>query len=420
MLRPYQQEAVDTLFKKWDKGDIRPCVLCLSTGAGKSWVISEIINRVHEPVLVLQPSKEILEQNVEKLELSGFPAKDIAVCSASAGSWEIDKVTFATIGTIAKHYKYCKHFTTIIVDECDCVNCDEANGQYLTFFNNLRGEGVTPKITGLTATPFRNQSFRDKNGLPTLYCRPLTRIHTTGGKGTPYGDWFWTGGIIYKCEIPYLQELGYLVKTKYYQVDTDWSFVKNYPTTVDFDTDGMTRWMENDRNLSRFHQAVAWCKDNGFKTIVFTPNIEMNGRLTNCIRSLGATADTMDSLNDSRKSRQAKMGAFRTGEFQFLVNVGMVGRGVDVPSVDCVILARPTKSLQLYMQYIGRALRLDPEQPDKIARIFDLSGNVARFGRVEDVHLTTQKHKCRNGHMMDKDIIAIKKNGKDYKWEKLG
>lgn len=419
MLRDYQQSAVEAVFERWNKGDYRPCILCLATGAGKSWVIAEIIRRLGKPTLVLQPSKEILEQNIEKLKLSGVPENFINICSASAGSWNIGTITFATIGTIAKHYEYCKGFAAIIVDEADCVNNDQADGQYLKFFNNLRYVGGQPKIVGLTATPYRNQSFRDKNGLPTMYCRPLTRIHTTGGKNTSYGEWFWTGGIIYKCEIPFLQSQGYLVNTKYYPIETDWSFVRNYPNTVDFNTEQMTEWVENDRNLSRFHQAIAWCKENNLKTIVFTPNIEMNARLTNCIRSLGATAETMDSLNDSRQSRQAKMHDFRSNKFQFLVNVGMVGRGVDVPSVDAVVLARPTKSLGLYMQYVGRCLRLDPTNPHKIAHVIDLAGNVQRFGRVEDVHLTTEKQKCRRGYMMDKDIIAIKKNGKSYKWEKL-
>lgn len=416
MLRDYQQEAVDRLWEYWARGKTKPCILQFSTGAGKSWVIAEIVRRLRSPVLVLQPSKEILEQNYEKLCLAGVPQEDIYICSASAGSWQIGKITLATIGTIGKHAKHCQNFGVIVVDECDVVNNDLADGQYLKFFNALP---ETIPIVGLTATPWRNQSFRDQNLQPAVYCRPLTRIYTKGGKETKRGAWFWTGGIIYKCEIPYLQERGFLAPTEYYQAETDWSFVHNYPGRVDYDTEEMTKWMDFDANMSRFHQAVKWCMDNQLKTIVFTPNIDMNFRLAECILSGGGMVQCMDSLNDSRQSRQAKMDGFRAGAFQFLVNVGMVGRGVDVPSVDCVLLCRPTKSLSLYMQYVGRCLRPDPTNPDKIARVVDLSGNVARFGKVENVALAKEK---RNGGygQFETDIITIELNNKRYKWEKVG
>lgn len=159
--------------------------------------------------------------------------------------------------------------------------------------------------------------------------------------------------------------------------------------------------------------------DNNLKTIVFTPNIDMNFRLGECIVAGGGTARTMDSNNDTRKSRQQKMDEFRQGEYQFLVNVGMVGRGVDVPSVDAVLLCRPTKSLSLYMQYVGRCLRPDPANPTKVARVLDLSGNVARFGRVEDVALAKEKAMSKTGWQFEKDIITVEIGGKKYKWEKV-
>ena len=127
----------------------------------------------------------------------------------------------------------------------------------------------------------------------------------------------------------------------------------------------------------------------------------------------------MDSDHDSRASRELKMDRFRRGGFQFLINVGMVGRGVDVPSVDAIILARPTKSLSLYVQFIGRALRKDPNNPDKIAQILDLAGNVERFGKVEDVRLEKQKAVSPSGWEYNKDIITVVKNGKKKLWERV-
>lgn len=420
MLRDYQQQAVDTLFKYWGSGKTAPVCLQAPTSFGKSWVVAEIVKKMGQPALILQPSKEILEQNYEKLLLSGVPEDYLTICSASAGSWVIGGITLATIGTIAKHYDKCGHFQLVVIDELDCVPLDSAKSQYLTFLGHLKEANPNLRVVGLSASPFRNQVWNDKNGTPTVYCRPVTRIYTRGGKKTPFGEWFWSGGIIYKCGIPELQARGFLSPTEYYQAETDWSFVKSYPGRTDYDTEEMTQWMSYDANLTRFHQAVEWCKNNDFKTIVFTPNIDMNYRLTNCIRDGGGTAEMMDSNSDSRKTRTAKMEAFRRGNFQFLVNVGMVSRGVDVPSVDAILMCRPTKSLGWYIQAVGRALRKDPSNPNKVARILDLSGNVARFGKVEDIQLTKEKAISRNGWEFEKDIITIKRGDRRYKWEKVG
>lgn len=413
-LRDYQQEAVDRLFTYWEK-KTAPCILQLSTGAGKSHIIAEIVKRNKHSTLVLQPTKEILEQNFEKLVDGGFNRKQIQVCSASAGAWDVGQITLATIGTICKAPDYCQHFKTIIVDECDVVPVDRVESQYVSFFNQL----PKARIVGLTATPWRNQSFARQYEDPRVYCRPLTRIFCKGGDQMPCGKWFWKGGVIYKCEIPYLQSRDFLSKTEYFMQETDWSFVRDVPGRVDYDTNEMTRWMDFEANTSRFHQAIDWCIRNNLKAIVFSPNIDMNFRLANIIEAMGGKAETMDSENDARKSRQKKMGDFRADKFQFLVNVGMVGRGVDVPSVDAVILCRPTKSLSLYMQYVGRCLRKDPNNPDKKAYVLDLSGNVERFGKVEDVKLMKKQVQNQWGGTYGQDVITILKDGKRVVWEEV-
>lgn len=414
-LRPCQKEAVDNLFKFWERSS-KPCLISAPTAFGKSLVISEIVARAKQPTLVLQPTKEILEQNYEKLLAAGVDKRLIQICSAGVGSWKIGAITLATIGTIAKHYEYCQHFKIVVVDEADCVPNDRADSQYMKFFAQLPR---STRIVGLTGSMWRNQTFSAQFEDPKVYCRPLTRIFCRGGDKEWYGKWFWSGGIVYNTSIAEMQNLGYLSRTNYYLAETDWSFVRNVPGRVDYDTDGMERWCDIEANTSRFTQAVKWCIDNNLKTIIFSPNIDMNFRLKNVIYSLGGKAETMDSDHDSRKSREMKMNRFRRGNFQFLVNVGMVGRGVDVPSVDAIILARPTKSLSLYVQFIGRALRKDPDNPDKIAQILDLAGNVERFGKVEDVRLEKQKATSPSGWTYNKDIITVVKNGKKKLWERV-
>lgn len=413
MLRPYQQEAVDVLFSYWEKCK-KPCVIQAATGFGKSHVIAEIVHRVNAPVLVLQPTKEILEQNYEKLRLTGLADRQIQVCSASAGSWRIGGLTLATIGTIHKNASLCKHFEYIVIDECDVVPNDKASSMYIDFLNQL----PNARIVGLTATPWRNQTFAKRFEEPSIHCRPITRIHCNGGKGTHLGEWVW-GKVIYRCGIKALQDMHYLSPTKYFEAETDWSFVKDSPGRAEYEMEQMTQWMDVDANLSRFHQAISWCMANNLKTIVFTPNIDMNFRLAGHIRGLGGTVQCMDSNNDTKQSREAKMKGFREGVFQFLVNVGMVGRGVDVPSVDAVVLCRPTKSLSVYIQAVGRCLRLDPERPDKIAYVLDLAGCMKRFGKAEDVELVKLKKVTEQGWQYTQEAIKIIKNGKPKLWDKV-
>lgn len=413
-LRSYQQEAVDKLFEYWDKTS-RPCVLQAATGFGKSHVIAEIVRKVQTPTLVLQPTKEILEQNYDKLLKAGVPRGDIRICSASAGSWRIGKITLATIGTIGKWVEYCQHFKVVIIDESDVVPNDRADSMYMKFLNSLPPK---TKIVGLTATPWRNQSFKALYEDPKVFCRPVTRIHCNGGKGTWLGEWVWNK-VIYRCGIAKLQAQGFLAPTKYFMAETDWSFVRDVPGRVDFEMEQMTKWMDIEANSSRFSQAINWCMEQGLKTIVFTPNIDMNFRLANIINAMGGRAECMDSDHDDKKTRERKMERFRRGDFNFLVNVGMVGRGVDVPSVDAVVLCRPTKSLSFYTQAVGRCLRIDPDNPSKTAVIIDLAGNVERFGKVEDVELMQQKQVAPSGWEYFKDVITVVKNGKRKIWDRV-
>ena len=413
-LRDYQQVAVDTLLDYWKKSS-RPCVIQAATGFGKSHVIAEIVRVVNTPTLVLQPTKEILEQNYEKLLGAGVPRKDIRICSASASSHRIGQITLATIGTIKSWTEYCQHFKVVIIDESDVVPNDRADSMYMEFLNSLP-KGT--KIVGLTATPWRNQVFKTMYEDPKIFCRPVTRIHCNGGKGTNLGEWVWNK-VIYRCGIATLQKHGYLAPTDYKIAETDWSFVQDVPGRVDFEMEQMTKWMDIESNSSRLSQAVDWCMRHNLKTIVFTPNIDMNFRLKNIITAMGGKAECMDSDHDNKQLREAKMERFRRGDFQFLVNVGMVGRGVDVPSVDCVLLCRPTKSLSVYIQAVGRCLRIDPNNPNKTAYVLDLAGNVKRFGKAEDVMLGTVNKVAPSGWQYKQDVITVVKNGKRKIWDRV-
>src|SRR4051812_44332827 len=148
-LRDYQIDASNAAVVGLRK-EKHPFVIQAAKGAGKSLIIADICHRINEPILILQPSKEILEQNYQKL-LSYDPMIDAGIYSASKGRREIAKFTFATIGSIYKKPEQFKHFEYVLIDECHQVNPKNLSGMLTTFLK----ETGCQHVCGLTATPYR-------------------------------------------------------------------------------------------------------------------------------------------------------------------------------------------------------------------------------------------------------------------------
>ena len=145
-LRYYQDDAVNV----FTVGGCKNGIIVCPTGSGKSIVISEIAKRLNDTnVLVLQPSKEILEQNFTKY--SAY-SNDASIYSASLNKKELNRVTFATIGSVIKlPNSILREFKVIVVDECHLVG---QYGQYAELINIIKPD----ILIGLTATPYRNNS----------------------------------------------------------------------------------------------------------------------------------------------------------------------------------------------------------------------------------------------------------------------
>ena len=182
---------------------------------------------------------------------------------------------------------------------------------------------------------------------------------------------------------------------------------------VDYDEQELGKWANIDGNRDIFERALTWATGQFDRTLVFAPNISASHSLCQIAKRLGIQAETIDSQNDNKKSREAKLKRFREGKTQVLFNVAILTAGYDLPSLDCVLMCRATKSLRLYLQSIGRAIRIDPDKPEKIAQIVDMAGNLERFGKVEDVIMTQVDAVSAQGWKYKKDVIAYKPVGSD-------
>jgi DNA repair protein RadD len=364
-LRTYQHEAVEAALQGFEKG--RPFIIQAATAAGKSLIISELCHRLGKPVLILQPTKEILEQNYAKLKSYGIT--DIALYSASVGQKEIAKYTFATIASIYKKPKLFQHFEFAILDECHQLSPKKVDGMYMQFF---RDAGIS-KVCGLTATPFRleNKFFMDTY---TGSIKMLNRIT----RNSFFKD------ILYKVEMPDLIEQGYLTRPQYHTFATDMSGLIFKHGNKEYDAESMEKW--SDRSLNNLSKIAQHLDEKHQRVLVFCTSLRQSGRAVQLLSSLGIHAEALDG-KAPKKQRESLIERFQDGRLRWVVNVGTMTTGFDCPPLDAIVLLRPTMSVPLYIQMLGRCLRIDPNNPNKEAHFYDFTGTVEKFGRAETIRL---------------------------------
>lgn len=193
-LRDYQKGASDAAISFFTSPKSNNSIIVLPTGSGKSLVIADIAYRLNSPVIIFQPSAEILEQNFAKLQSYGV--WDCSVYSASFNSKQISRITFATIGSVKNKKELFKAFKYAIIDECHLVNAEA--GMYSDFI-----EATQCKVLGLTATPYRLYSSRSSGSMLRFLTRTKPRIFSS---------------LIYHAQIKTLLERGYLAKMEYYRI----------------------------------------------------------------------------------------------------------------------------------------------------------------------------------------------------------
>jgi DNA repair protein RadD len=374
-LRDYQQEASDIGVQTLWTSD-KPFVLLLATGAGKSIVIADICHKLDEPVLILQPSREILEQNYAKL-LSYDPDIDAGIYSASVGRKEIRKFTYATIGSIRNKPEDFKHFKYVILDECHMLNPKNQTSMLTKFLKDIK----CTRVCGLTATPYRMAQkyfYEGNNMFYTSHLKMINRIHP-----------FFFKSIKYKVETQDLIDRGYLSPILYRaDREVDMLELEVNTTGADFTTDSLEKFW-NDARIKKMARIIQRIDEKCQRNLVFCSSLRQANTAQRMLAEMGIQAEIVDGKTPA-KERTRLVEAFKAGEFKHMINVGVFTTGFDVPQLDCIILARPTMSLALYYQMVGRGVRIDPERPDKKLRVYDLAGIVAKLGRVETIRVVKE------------------------------
>lgn len=391
-MRDYQQQASDVAVSFFRSKEKRNGLIVAPTGAGKSLIIADIARQLDGNVMVLQPNKELLEQNYGKL--SGYGIEG-SIYSASMRKKEVGKITFATIKSVANHMELFDDFSAIIIDECHQVNA--ADGQYKEFLVK-----VQRKVLGLTATPYRlcsvqgievkgefrpNGSYKedqyfDENGFPKpgveLKNKAILKF-LTRTKPRIFNS------VLFDISIGRLVRQGYLCQLKYFPmkvIDTSRVLVNSKGR----DYEERSLFAEYERCglgvqlagiVRRLLSPKSGVPRNGI--LVFTRFVEESEALCRAVPGCALlTADTKPS------ERKRIIEQFRSGEIRVLANVNILTTGFDYPALDTIVMARPTMSLAVWYQVLGRAVR---PYEGKEPWVVDLGGNYERFGKIENLRL---------------------------------
>jgi len=355
-LRTYQQEAVDRTLNYFRKRR-DPAVIVLPTGAGKSLVIAELAKIAIDRVLVLAHVKELVEQNHLKYESYGLHA---GIYSAGLNQKDSEqKVIFGSIQSVAKAKNaFFKDFTLVVIDECHRVGL-EPDSQYAKVITQLKLNNPRICILGLTATPYRL-------GLGWIYNYALR-----GELKTQEQRFF--KHCIYDLPLEYMISNQYL--TPPVQVDIP---VTSYDFSELIEGGNAYTMAQLEEALHQQRRLTPLIIKN---IIDITENDQRQG-----VMIFSSTVKHAQEIMDHLPTGQARLVVgttelserdqivhdFKQKAFKYLVNVSVLTTGFDAAHVDVIAILRPTESISLYQQIVGRGLRLDTDKKDCL--VLDYTG----------------------------------------------
>ncbi len=372
--RPYQVPAIETCIAIMTHPKSRKELVVQPTAAGKSWLTAATVDRLGVPIVVLQPSGELLKQNYEKFELMGGKAtiscsslkvkqKDGVPYTLIGDEYvkcnEISKVTYATIGSVIKDIETFKKMKLkhLIIDEAHLMT--KSDSQIRRFIDQLK---IT-NVLGLTATPVYLA-----NTMEGAMLKMMNRVR---------GKLFST--ISHVTQISEVASQGYWTKLIYKVIETDTSVLRPNSNGSDFTIHSQKEYYEANSLKNQIVEELRNMLSQGRKSIlVFLPSIQEAEELFSIFPNSAVVHSQVDS-----KTRDYVVRAFKNLDIPVVFNINVLATGFDHPELDGIITARPTSSIAIYYQQIGRLTR--PHDNKENGLITDFSGNVLQFGRVEHI-----------------------------------
>lgn len=323
-LRPYQQEAREAIFEQWDSG-VKKTLLVLPTGCGKTIVFAKVTEdcvRRGDRVLILAHRGELLEQASDKIRKStGLGCAMEKAEESCKDSWF--RIVVGSVQTMMREKRLSQftadYFNTIIIDEAHhCIS--DSYQRVLRHFPDAH-------VLGVTATP-------DRGDMRNL------------------GSYFET--LAYEYTLPKAIKEGYLTPIKALTIPLKIDMSGVAVQAGDFKASDISTAL--DPYLKGIAEEMQkYCKDK--KTVVFLPLVKTSQKFRDLLNEYGFCAA---EVNGDSQDRAEILKDFEEGKYNVLCNSMLLTEGWDCPSVDCVVVLRPTKVRSLYCQMVGRGTRLSP------------------------------------------------------------
>lgn len=321
-LRPYQSEAKAAVFTQWDKG-ARKTLVVLPTGCGKTIVFAKVAEecvRQGNRVLILAHRGELLEQAADKIKKStNLGCATEKAEQTCLGSWF--RITVGSVQSMQRE----KRLSQFSEDYFNVIIIDEAHHCISDGYQKVLQHFPSAKVLGVTATP-------DRGDMRNL------------------GEFF--ESLAYEYTLPKAIREGYLSPIKAMTIPLQLDLSGVSIQSGDFKAGDIATAL--DPYLHQIaDEMMKYCRDR--KTVVFLPLVKTSQKFKEILNEKGFKAA---EVNGESKDRAEVLEAFDKGEYNVLCNSMLLTEGWDCPSVDCVIVLRPTKVRSLYSQMVGRGTRL--------------------------------------------------------------
>lgn len=360
--RPYQLEATEALDLHISTEDSNPCVV-IPTGGGKSILMAWAIQMWKRDYpkfrcCVLAHRKELVQQNAEELHQL-WPGGDIGIYAAGAGRKDTDNaIIFASIDSIYKKWNEFPPFDVLIIDEAHRIPA-KGEGKYRAFIKGCKVLSKHLRVIGFTATPFR------------MGCGSICHKDHILNK------------VCYEANVSDLIKDGFLCKlrSKIGDVQPDLADVRRNHNG-DYVVSSLAHAVEEDAVVTKaVRSAMSAIVHHKRKSCVwFCVDIKHCQQVANELRKYGVEAPYVTAKTPAKeRDRIAK--AFIDGRYQHILNVNVYTEGFNAKRVDCIVLLRPTLSKGLYVQMVGRGLRLHPDKTDCI--VMDYAHCIDEHGPID-------------------------------------
>lgn len=321
-LRPYQEEAKQSIFGEWNKGILKT-LLVLPTGCGKTIVFAKVTEecvRQGDRVLILAHRGELLEQAADKIhKTTGLMCATEKAEESCLGSWF--RIAVGSVQSLMREKRLSQfpedYFNTIIIDEAH----HSISESYQRILEHFPGA----KVLGVTATPDRG----DMKNLGQVF-----------------------DSLAYEYTLPRAIKSGYLSPIKALTIPLKMDISGVSIQSGDFKVGDIATAL--DPYLQQIADEMsAYCMDR--KTVVFLPLVKTSQKFRDILNEKGFSAA---EVNGESKDRAEILSAFEDGTYNVLCNSMLLTEGWDCPAVDCIVVLRPTKVRSLYSQMVGRGTRL--------------------------------------------------------------